>query len=97
MRDIAARVLRNLKAAYGMQTNGWLPARAKTANGFVAARWPNEQRDLGLIHLRTGNPQCALSLLGEYVKDLRHGAGCRAGKAHCAPPAKWSPNSTEVF
>jgi len=23
---------------------------------------------LGLIHLRTGNPQCALSLLGEYVK-----------------------------
>ena len=65
--DIAARVLRNLKAAYAMQ-NSW--AEIVSVQRRLAALLPEcleERRDLGLIYLRTGKPQQALSLLENYV------------------------------
>ena len=68
-RDIAARVLRNLKAAYAMQ-NRWaeaLPVQERLS--ALLPHFPEEQRDLGLIYLRTGQPREALGLLEEYVAD----------------------------
>ena len=71
-RDIAARVLRNLKAAYAMQ-NRWhdaLPVQQRLT--ALLPHFPQEQRDLGLIYLRTGQPREALNLLEDYVT----GCGC---------------------
>ncbi len=78
-RDIAARVLRNLKAAYAL-VNDW--RGALTVQTRLAALLPqsgDEQRDLGLIYLRAGEPNRALPLLeqslcscsGEHVELLR--------------------------
>lgn len=65
--DIAVRVLRNLKTAYAMQGDwqGVLPVQERLA--LMLPQFPQEQRDLGLIYLRTGEPQKAVSLLEEYV------------------------------
>jgi regulator of sirC expression with transglutaminase-like and TPR domain len=65
--EIAARVLRNLKAAYAMQNN-WsaaLPVQRRLA--ALLPRCAGEQRDLGLLYLRTGQPYRALHLLEDYM------------------------------
>jgi regulator of sirC expression with transglutaminase-like and TPR domain len=67
--EITARVLRNLKAAYAM-LNDWNQAlRVQTRLAALLPQAADEQRDLGLIHLRTGNPQRALTLLDRYAKS----------------------------
>jgi len=65
--EIAARVLRNLKAAYAMESN-WqaaLPVQRRLAS--MLPRCAAEQRDLGLLYLRTGQPYRALNLLEDYM------------------------------
>lgn len=67
--EIAARVLRNLKAAYVLR-NGWaeaLPAQERLARLLCHER--SEQRDLGLLCLRNGQPHRALRLLTAYAAD----------------------------
>jgi len=67
-REVAARVLRNLKAAHAMR-DAWpaaLPVQLR-----LTALLPDvldERRDLGLIYLRNGNPHPAVALLEEYVQ-----------------------------
>ncbi len=65
--DIAARVLRNLKAAHAMQDR-W-PAVLGIQQRLVALlpHVPQERRDLGLAYLRLGQPTRALGLLEEYL------------------------------
>lgn len=65
--DIAVRVLRNLKTAYAMQGDwqGVLPVQQRLA--LMLPQFPQEQRDLGLVYLRTGEPQKAVMLLEDYV------------------------------
>jgi regulator of sirC expression with transglutaminase-like and TPR domain len=68
-RDIAARVLRNLKASYVMR-NGWpeaLLVQERLSQLLHEER--TEQRDLGLLCLRNGQPQRALRLLTAYTAD----------------------------
>ena len=62
-RDIVARVLRNLKAAFALENNwpGALSAQVRLA--ALLPRCVDEQRDLGLIYLRAGQPNMALPLL----------------------------------
>jgi regulator of sirC expression with transglutaminase-like and TPR domain len=66
--DIAARVLRNLKAAYAMR-NHWseaLPVQQRLT--VLLPDLIDERRDLGLIYLRTGDAPRALDLLQPYAK-----------------------------
>lgn len=68
-RDIAARVLRNLKLAYAKRER-WteaLPVQKRLVCLLPEA--PEERRDLGLILLRTGEPWSALTHLKEYVEE----------------------------
>lgn len=68
-REIAARVLRNLKAAYVLQ-KCWaeaLPVQERLARLLSDER--SEQRDLGLLCLRNGQPRRALRLLTAYAAD----------------------------
>jgi regulator of sirC expression with transglutaminase-like and TPR domain len=65
--EIGVRVLRNLKAAYAMESN-WsaaLPVQRRLAT--LLPRCAAEQRDLGLLYLRTGQPYRALNLLEGYM------------------------------
>jgi regulator of sirC expression with transglutaminase-like and TPR domain len=65
--EIAVRVLRNLKGAYARQDN-WaavVPVQSRLALLLPGAL--DEKRDLGLIYLRTGRPQPALTLLKQYA------------------------------
>ena len=68
-REIAARVLRNLKAAHAMR-DAWtaaLPVQLR-----LVALLPDvldERRDLGLIYLRNNDPHPAAQLLEEYVRQ----------------------------
>jgi regulator of sirC expression with transglutaminase-like and TPR domain len=61
--EIAARVLRNLKAAYAMQDQ-W-PAVLRVQRRLVALlpEVQDERRDLGLVYLRVGQPGRALAML----------------------------------
>jgi regulator of sirC expression with transglutaminase-like and TPR domain len=66
-REIAARVLRNLKAAYAMR-DVWreaLPVQLRLV--ALLPELPDERRDLGLIYLRNNDPHPAARLLAEYV------------------------------
>lgn len=66
---VAARLLRNLKAAHVMR-NEWLaalPIQQRLARLLPAAR--DEQRDLGLIYLRIGQAIEALRHLDLYAQD----------------------------
>jgi regulator of sirC expression with transglutaminase-like and TPR domain len=68
-RDIAARVLRNLKMAHAKRER-WqeaLPVQKRLVCLLPDA--PEERRDLGLILLRTGEPWSALTHLKEYVEE----------------------------
>lgn len=65
--EIAARVLRNLKAAYVMQDQ-WraaLPVQQRLVR--LLPDLPDEQRDLGLLYLRLGRPVESLELLDPYA------------------------------
>ena len=67
-REIAARVLRNLKAAYAMQ-NAWpaaLPVQLRLT--ALLPELADERRDLGLIYLRNGDAFPAVALLEKYVE-----------------------------
>jgi regulator of sirC expression with transglutaminase-like and TPR domain len=67
--EVAARVLRNLKAAYAME-NRWtelVPVQRRLA--ALLPDLPDERRDLGLVYLRTGEALQALDLLNEHLKD----------------------------
>jgi len=70
-REIAARVLRNLKAAHAM-ADAWpqaLPVQLR-----LVALLPDvadERRDLGLIYLRNSNPHPAAAILEEYVQNVQ--------------------------
>ncbi len=55
VREIAVRVLRNLKAAYAMENHWWdvLPVQQRLT--LLLPHVMDEQRDLGLVYLRTGH------------------------------------------
>ena len=66
-RDIVARVLRNLKAAYAMQ-NQWTSVLGVQER--LTALLPHvaqERRDLALVYLRLGQPTRAFPILREYL------------------------------
>lgn len=66
--EIAARVLRNLKAAYAMRDE-WdkmLPVQSRLA--MLLPEMSDEQRDLGLVYLRIGRPSEALERFDAYLK-----------------------------
>lgn len=66
--EIAARVLRNLKSAYAMRDQ-WeqvLPVQSRLA--LLLPELSDEQRDLGLVYLRTGRPREAIELFEAYLK-----------------------------
>ncbi|HEX3657284.1 MAG TPA: tetratricopeptide repeat protein [Pirellulales bacterium] len=78
--EIAARVLRNLKAAYAMREQ-WeqvLPVQSRLA--LLLPELSDEQRDLGLVYLRTGRPCEALELFEAYLKV------CQADDAQALHP-----------
>jgi regulator of sirC expression with transglutaminase-like and TPR domain len=65
--EIAVRVLRNLKACHVMRDD-WkasLPVQRRIA--LMEPESPAEQRDLGLISLRAGDPREARKLLEDYA------------------------------
>ena len=65
--DIAVRVLRNLKTAHAM-ANQWDHAlTVQKRLTLLLPQFAQEQRDLGLIYLRAGQPTHALSLLEQYL------------------------------
>ncbi len=66
-RDIAARVLRNLKASFAL-SNDWQGAlNVQTRLATLLPRSIDEQRDLGLIYLRAGHPNKAIPLLEQSL------------------------------
>jgi len=65
--DIAARVLRNLKAAYAMRECWPSVLRVQERLAALLPQIPQERRDLGLIYLRLGEPTKALPVLEEYL------------------------------
>jgi regulator of sirC expression with transglutaminase-like and TPR domain len=65
--DIAARVLRNLKAAYAMQDCWPEVLRVQQRLSALLPQIPQECRDLGLIYLRLGEPTKALPVLEQYL------------------------------
>jgi regulator of sirC expression with transglutaminase-like and TPR domain len=67
VREIAVRVLRNLKAAYAMDNRWWdvLPVQQRLA--LLLPHLMDEQRDLGLVYLRTGHVSPAIDLIQDYM------------------------------
>lgn len=65
--DIAARVLRNLKAAHAMQERWPAVLGIQQRLAALLPQIPQEQRDLGLIYLRLGQPAKALPVLEKYL------------------------------
>ena len=65
--DILARVLRNLKAAYGRQNRWHEVLGIQQRLTALLPQVPQERRDLGLVYLRVGQPVKALSVLEPYL------------------------------
>jgi regulator of sirC expression with transglutaminase-like and TPR domain len=68
-REIAVRVLRNLKSAYA-RLDRWpamLPVQRRLT--LLLPDAPEERRDLGLVLLRTGSARRALEILEPYLRD----------------------------
>lgn len=67
--DIAVRVLRNLKAAHlgAEEFRSALPVQQRLA--LLLQDEPQEQRDLGVLHLHCGQPQRALALFELYLEQ----------------------------
>lgn len=66
--DIAARVLRNLKAAYAMQNQWACVLKVQQRLTACLPQIPQERRDLGLVYLRLGQPAKALPVLEQYMQ-----------------------------
>lgn len=75
--DIAARVLRNLKAAYAMRECWPSVLRVQQRLAALLPQIPQERRDLGLVYLRLGEPTKALPVLEQYL----HVCGSRQAEA----------------
>ena len=86
-REIAARVLRNLKAAHAMR-DAWpaaLPVQLRLTSLLPDVL--DERRDLGLIYLRNNDPHRATALLEQYVaRDRRRTRGGRHALFEIRPP-----------
>lgn len=65
--DVAARVLRNLKAAHAMQERWPVVLGIQARLAALLPQVPQERRDLGLIYLRLGQPKKALPVLEQYL------------------------------
>lgn len=65
---IAARVLRNLKGAYARLENWEAALRVQQRLAALLPELSDEQRDLGLLLVRTGQPRPALTILESYVQ-----------------------------
>jgi regulator of sirC expression with transglutaminase-like and TPR domain len=65
--EIVARVLRNLKAAYAMESAWPQVLRVQRRLTALLPSVGEEKRDLGLIYLRVGEPRRALRILESYV------------------------------
>lgn len=79
-REIAVRVLRNLKAAHAMENNWEMALPVQQRLAMLLPQKADERRDLGLIYLRTGQAQPALELLESYLET------CRADEAESLAP-----------
>jgi regulator of sirC expression with transglutaminase-like and TPR domain len=66
---VAARVLRNLKAAYAMENRWGELVLVQRRLAALLPEMPDERRDLGLVYLRTGEALQALNLLSEHLKN----------------------------
>ncbi len=66
-RDIVARVLRNLKAAFALLNNWPSALSVQLRLAALLPRCSDERRDLGLIYLRSGQPHKALPLLEQSL------------------------------
>lgn len=65
--EIAARVLRNLKAAYAMQDRWPAVLSVQRRLAALLPQVADERRDLGLVYLRLGEGARALALLEPYL------------------------------
>ena len=65
--EIVARVLRNLKAAHSMEDRWPAVLRIQQRLAALLPHIPQERRDLGLVHLRLGQPHEALNVLEKYL------------------------------
>lgn len=65
--DIAARVLRNLKAAYAAQECWTSVLGVQQRLAALLPQASQERRDLGLVYLRLGQPSKALPALEHYM------------------------------
>jgi regulator of sirC expression with transglutaminase-like and TPR domain len=65
--EIAARVLRNLKAAYAARECWPSVLRVQERLAALLPETPQERRDLGLVYLRLGEPAKALPALEHYM------------------------------
>jgi len=66
--DIAARVLRNLKAAHAFEERWPRVLEVQRRLTALLPHVPQERRDLGLVYLRMGQPGKALGMLEPYLK-----------------------------
>jgi regulator of sirC expression with transglutaminase-like and TPR domain len=65
--DIAARVLRNLKAAHALENRWPAVLRIQQRLAALLPQVPQERRDLGLVYLRIGQPHKALPALEQFL------------------------------
>jgi regulator of sirC expression with transglutaminase-like and TPR domain len=79
--EIAARVLRNLKAAYAMQEQWPEVLCVQRRLTALLPQVADERRDLGLVYLRLGEPARALSELEPYL------ASCPREQAEALRPS----------
>jgi regulator of sirC expression with transglutaminase-like and TPR domain len=75
--DIAARVLRNLKAVHATQQRWSEALSVQRRLAALLPHVPQERRDLGLVYLRLGQPAKALGELEPYLKVC----GCQQAEA----------------
>jgi regulator of sirC expression with transglutaminase-like and TPR domain len=66
--DIAARVLRNLKAAHAFEQRWPRVLGVQRRLAALLPHVPQERRDLGLVYLRVGQPGQALDVLEPYLR-----------------------------
>ncbi len=66
--DIAARVLRNLKAAHAFEHRWPRVLGVQRRLAALLPHVPQERRDLGLVYLRVGQPSKALGMLEPYLR-----------------------------
>ena len=85
-RDIVARVLRNLKAAYAMQNEWRAVLDVQERLTALLPHVAQERRDLALVYLRLGKPLQAVPMLHDYLEHatcaVRGARGARAIDAH---------------